>query len=111
MSWANAPPGPNGWRNGGGVAGGPFAGYRGVIPNGRHLPTNPDYPARFGARPDSAHGESRDRRRERRDRDRDDERELEEEVISTIFVVGFPDDMSVSSVPSSSYDAIADQAL
>lgn len=94
MSWANAPPGPNGWRNGGGVAGGSFAGYRGGIPNGRHLPTNPDYPARFGARPGSAHGESRDRRRERRDRDRDDERELEEEVISTIFVVGFPDDMS-----------------
>ena len=31
----------------------------------------------------------------RRRRDRDDERD-EDEVISTIFVVGFPDDMQVS---------------
>jgi hypothetical protein len=50
-----------------------------------------------GGRPSSAHGEGRDRRRRDRDEDRaDKERDGEEEVISTIFVVGFPDDMQVS---------------
>ncbi|WVQ82785.1 hypothetical protein IAT38_004917 [Cryptococcus sp. DSM 104549] len=125
--WSNGAPWPNGSRapGGGGGGGGAGAGSttpgfgsshsqqgypRGGLPNGRHLPTNPDgYASRgsgggFGAmgmgmggmgpRPGSAAGEARDRRRERRDRERDDERELEEEVISTIFVVGFPDDMA-----------------
>ncbi|WVQ72174.1 hypothetical protein IAR50_001719 [Cryptococcus sp. DSM 104548] len=93
-SWPSGPPGPAGWRAAGTPGG--YGGYRSSAPNGRHLPTNPDYPGQrgFGTRPGSAHGESRERRRDRRDRDRDDEREIEEEVISTIFVVGFPDDMS-----------------
>ncbi|ODN73661.1 hypothetical protein L202_07208 [Cryptococcus amylolentus CBS 6039] len=92
--WPNGPPGPAGWRAAAPPAG--YGGYRSSVPNGRHLPTNPDFPGQrgFGTRPGSAHGESRERRRDRRDRDRDDEREIEEEVISTIFVVGFPDDMS-----------------
>lgn len=43
-------------------------------------------------------GEPRDRRRERTREEEPRERE-EDEVISTIFVVGFPDDMSVSDIP------------
>ena len=55
-------------------------------------------------RPSSAHGEGRERRRERERSHREDERDgdrdgREEEVISTIFVVGFPEDMSVGAEP------------
>lgn len=46
----------------------------------------------MNGRPGSRAGESRERRR---DRDSRDERDGEEEVITTIFVVGFPDDMLV----------------
>lgn len=98
MFWVNVFLGLNGWRNGGGVVGGLFVGYRGGILNGRYLFMNLDYFVRFGVRFGLVYGESRDRRRERRDRDRDDERELEEEVISMIFVVGFLDDMFVSLI-------------
>jgi hypothetical protein len=53
-----------------------------------------------GPRPPSAHGEGRERRRRDRDDERGDrDRDAEDEVISTIFVVGFPDDMQVSAVP------------
>ena len=51
-----------------------------------------------GGRPGSA-GESRERRQRDRShqRDEDGDRDMrEDEVISTIFVVGFPDDMLVS---------------
>jgi hypothetical protein len=54
----------------------------------------------MGGRPGSA-GESRERRQRDRShqRDGDDDRDMrEDEVISTIFVVGFPDDMMVSVV-------------
>lgn len=49
-------------------------------------------------RPGSASGDMREpRRRERsHQRERDEDGDREDEVISTIFVVGFPDDMSVS---------------
>ena len=53
-----------------------------------------------GGRPGSSHGEGRERRRDRdrghRDDDHRDRDGKEDEVISTIFVVGFPDDMTVS---------------
>lgn len=56
-------------------------------------------------RPSSTHGDGRERRRERERSHRDEERgegerdsgRDEPEVITTIFVVGFPDDMGVSS--------------
>lgn len=51
-----------------------------------------------GTRSASQPGEPRDRRRERH-RDDDSRDREDEEVISTIFVVGFPDDMSVSNQP------------
>jgi len=60
--------------------------------------------ANGSGRPLSAHGEGRERRRERERSHKDDERadgeresgRDEPEVITTIFVVGFPDDMGVS---------------
>ncbi|KAK8844839.1 hypothetical protein IAR55_006689 [Kwoniella newhampshirensis] len=110
--WPNNPPGPNGWRGNPGPGGVGFNGQphlsynRSGLPNGHQLPPNPieaygpgsrssfssqGLPG-SGPRPGSALGEGRERRRDRRDRD--DERGEDEEVISTIFVVGFPDDMS-----------------
>lgn len=62
--------------------------------------SHPGHPGMNGiGRPGSA-GDiregSRERRRERNNQNRvDDEETREDEVISTIFVVGFPDDMSV----------------
>jgi hypothetical protein len=54
---------------------------------------NGAHPGRSGSQP----GEPRDRRRERH-RDEESRDRDEEEIISTIFVVGFPDDMSVSDL-------------
>lgn len=117
----------SGWRPGppGGPPGGPNYGpaYGRGAPNGHlthQLPPNPmeaygpssrqsmtstpgvgplsgingAHPGRSGSQP----GEPRDRRRERH-RDEESRDREEEEVISTIFVVGFPDDMSVSRRP------------
>ena len=53
----------------------------------------------MGGRSGTGHGDGRDRRRERerhRDDDRDDGEGRDDEVITTIFVVGFPDDLGVS---------------
>ncbi|ORX35166.1 hypothetical protein BD324DRAFT_121250 [Kockovaella imperatae] len=49
----------------------------------------------LGGRPGSGHGDGRDRRRDRHrdEQDRDERDSREDEVITTIFVVGFPDDM------------------
>ncbi|ORY26951.1 hypothetical protein BCR39DRAFT_506429 [Naematelia encephala] len=109
MAW-NGP--ANGWR-----AAGPsqigYTGFRQNLPNGHgiaiphNLPPNPHEPPYHRAsisgainplqqammgngRPGSAHGEGRRRRDREEEGDRDTR---EEEVISTIFVVGFPDDM------------------
>ncbi|WWD22610.1 hypothetical protein CI109_107103 [Kwoniella shandongensis] len=107
--WPNGPPGPNGWRGNPGQGGIGFNGQpplpygRAGLPNGHQLPPNPieaygpgsrsSFSSQgLGPRPGSALGESRERRRDRRDRD--DDRGEDEEVISTIFVVGFPDDMA-----------------
>ncbi|OCF32306.1 hypothetical protein I316_05974 [Kwoniella heveanensis BCC8398] len=46
-----------------------------------------------GPRPGSAHGEIKERRRDRERREKNEEEREDDEVISTIFVVGFPDDM------------------
>lgn len=101
------PNGPAGWR------GVPPQGYSGTgqnfsrqMPNGHmpgtgpsnQLPNNPHEPYHgrmsmpplaMNGRPGSRQGESRDRRSQR------DEKEADDEVITTIFVVGFPDDMLV----------------
>lgn len=84
--------------------------FRPGIPNGHHvghhhqLPPNPlePYSSRssisgmtmgHAGRPHSAHDGSRERRRDRSSRDDGDD----EEIITTIFVVGFPDDMQVGN--------------
>jgi hypothetical protein len=102
------PNGPSGWRGSHAQPGypGPPQHYNRQMPNGHlpgsgipgQLPSNPveTYngrmsmpPLGMNGRPGSRQGESRDRRRDREEKDVDDE------VITTIFVVGFPDDMLV----------------
>lgn len=103
------PNGPAGWNRGP-----PQPSYQGSgqhytrhIPNGHlpgpggsHLPSNPNEahsgrmsmpPLAMNGRPGSRQGESRDRRSQRDGRDEKED----DEVITTIFVVGFPDDMLV----------------
>lgn len=112
------PSGQSGWRGTPTQAGFPPAGQQygrqlpnGHIPNGglqHQLPPNPleGYPARgslpplgLNGRPGSRQGESRERRRDREGReDRDGDEE-----ITTIFVVGFPDDMLVSHLRTAWY--------
>jgi hypothetical protein len=105
--WSN---GPNGWAGPPGQQGYPAPGqFSRQIPNGhlsgpssQHtLPPNPlgGYngrmsmpPLGMNGRPSSRQGESRERRR---DRDGREDRDGEEDPITTIFVVGFPDDMLV----------------
>nr|XP_018266045.1 uncharacterized protein I303_00014 [Kwoniella dejecticola CBS 10117]OBR88203.1 hypothetical protein I303_00014 [Kwoniella dejecticola CBS 10117] len=113
-SWSNGP-GPNGWRGQqphGGYPGGPpqpqHMYQRPSIPNGGpgHLPPHPQEVyggvgrssissslGGLGPRPNSGPGESRERRRDRERREKEEDGE-DQEVISTIFVVGFPEDMS-----------------
>lgn len=112
--WRPGPPGPQ-------SAYGPPSAYPRGAPNGHsthQLPPNPleaygapgsrqSMTSTPGAGPigpangmpqgrsNSQSGEPRDRRRDRHRDDESRERD-EEEIISTIFVVGFPDDMSVS---------------
>ncbi|WVW81152.1 hypothetical protein I302_103143 [Kwoniella bestiolae CBS 10118] len=106
-------PGPNGWR---GHAQGGYPGQpqsqplygRSSISNGaHHLPSNPaemyggvgrssisgSSIGGSGPRPTSGPGENRERRRDRERREKEDDGD-DQEVICTIFVVGFPDDMS-----------------
>jgi hypothetical protein len=101
------PNGSNGWRGPQIQPGfsGPGQHFNRQLPNGHlpgsashQLPSNPleGYGGRMSmpplattARPGSRLDESRDRRRDREEKDGDDE------VITTIFVVGFPDDMLV----------------
>ncbi|KAK6904586.1 hypothetical protein I203_105402 [Kwoniella mangroviensis CBS 8507] len=117
-SWPNhngpiSAPGPNGWR--GRVQGGypaqsqsqPLYGRSGLPNGGHHLPSIPadiyggvgrssisgSSIGGLGPRPNSGPGESRERRRDRERREKEEDRD-DQEVISTIFVVGFPDDMS-----------------
>lgn len=102
--------GQNGWRGGPSQAGYTPTGqqFPRQMPNGHthnpnmvhQLPPNPIDSGRgplsfsgMNGRPGSRGGESRERRR---DRDAREDRDGEEEVITTIFVVGFPDDMLVS---------------
>ncbi|WRT63108.1 uncharacterized protein IL334_000011 [Kwoniella shivajii] len=112
-SWSNGPA-PNGWRGHPGMGGFPSQSQpqlpygRSSLPNGHsQLPINPHEPfggvgrssvssssiGGLGARSGSGPGDSRERRRERERRDKDEEAD-DQDAISTIFVVGFPDDMS-----------------
>lgn len=103
----------NGWRPPASQSGFPSSGphFPRQLPNGHmppmsmqhQLPPNPNEtyhgrgpmsPFGMNGRPGSRQGESRDRRRDRDSRD-----DGEDEVITTIFVVGFPDDMLVSFDP------------
>lgn len=108
------PNGPSGWRGSQPQPGfpGPPQQFNRQMPNGHHpsagasdqLPSNPleTYngrmsmpPLSMNGRPGSRQGDSRDRRRDREGRE---EKDLDDEVITTIFVVGFPDDMLVCSL-------------
>ncbi|WVR03016.1 hypothetical protein IAU60_000005 [Kwoniella sp. DSM 27419] len=88
--------GANGWR---GNSQSVYPGQPQYRPNGHGLAPTTDaasagrgsFSSSLGPKPVSSHGERRSHRGERRERD--DSRE-DEEVISTIFVVGFPDDMT-----------------
>ncbi|WWC67413.1 uncharacterized protein I206_101321 [Kwoniella pini CBS 10737] len=106
--------GPNSWRGQpaqSGYPGQPQSQHiyqRSSLPNGSqiHVSSHPPDPyggagrssmsssfSGLGHRPNSGPGESRERRRDRDRRDKEDDGE-DQEIISTIFVVGFPEDMS-----------------
>jgi len=104
------PNGPAGWRGAPPQPGypGPGQHYNRQMPNG-HLPgpgasSHPSNPVEayngrmsmpplaMSGRPGSRQGDSRDRRSQR------DEKDADDEVITTIFVVGFPDDMLVRTL-------------
>ncbi|WWC90262.1 uncharacterized protein L201_005195 [Kwoniella dendrophila CBS 6074] len=107
-AWPNGPI-PNGWRGHPAQPQNQIFYARATLPNGggHHLPSNlvdmyggvgrasisGSSLGGLGPRPASGSGESRDRRRDREKREKDEDGD-DQEVISTIFVVGFPDDMS-----------------